>query len=172
MIDQATVQRILDTAEITEVVGEFVTLKRRGTNLLGLCPFHNEKTPSFNVSPAKGIYKCFGCGKGGSAVNFIMEHEHLSFVESLRWLGEKIPHREFRRRRNVPKISRSATTTRARLSSRSLHRNILLSSYGRTNMAGPSDSATSTNVVSGMRSSKNSDWVIVLTGKSPLPMRP
>ncbi len=89
MIDQATVQRILDTAEITEVVGEFVTLKRRGTNLLGLCPFHNEKTPSFNVSPAKGIYKCFGCGKGGSAVNFIMEHEHLSFVESLRWLAKK-----------------------------------------------------------------------------------
>lgn len=89
MIDQATVQRILDTAEITEVVGEFVTLKRRGTNLLGLCPFHNEKTPSFNVSPAKGIYKCFGCGKGGSAVNFVMEHEHLSFVESLRWLAKK-----------------------------------------------------------------------------------
>jgi DNA primase len=89
MIDQATVQRILDTAEITEVVGEFVTLKRRGTNMLGLCPFHNEKTPSFNVSPAKGIYKCFGCGKGGSAVNFIMEHEHLSFVESLRWLAKK-----------------------------------------------------------------------------------
>jgi len=89
MIDQATVQRILDTAEITEVVGEFVTLKRRGTNLLGLCPFHNEKTPSFNVSPAKGIYKCFGCGKGGSSVNFIMEHEHLSFVESLRWLAKK-----------------------------------------------------------------------------------
>jgi DNA primase len=89
MIDQATVQRILDTAEITEVVGEFVTLKRRGTNLLGLCPFHNEKTPSFNVSPAKGIYKCFGCGKGGSAVNFIMEHEHLNFVESLRWLAKK-----------------------------------------------------------------------------------
>lgn len=89
MIDQATVQRILDTAEITEVVGEFVTLKRRGTNLLGLCPFHNEKTPSFNVSPAKGIYKCFGCGKGGSSVNFIMEHEHLSFVEALRWLAKK-----------------------------------------------------------------------------------
>ena len=89
MIDQATIQRILDTAEITEVVGEFVTLKRRGTNLLGLCPFHNEKTPSFNVSPSKGIYKCFGCGKGGSAVNFIMEHEHLSFVESLRWLAKK-----------------------------------------------------------------------------------
>jgi DNA primase len=89
MIDQATIQRILDTAEITEVVGEFVTLKKRGTNLLGLCPFHNEKTPSFNVSPAKGIYKCFGCGKGGSSVNFIMEHEHLSFVESLKWLAKK-----------------------------------------------------------------------------------
>ncbi len=89
MIDQSTIQRILDTAEITEVVGEFVTLKRRGTNMIGLCPFHNEKTPSFNVSPSKGIYKCFGCGKGGSSVNFIMEHEHLSFVESLKWLAKK-----------------------------------------------------------------------------------
>ena len=89
MIDQSTVQRILDTAEITEVVGEFVTLRRRGTNMIGLCPFHNEKTPSFNVSPSKGIYKCFGCGKGGSSVNFIMEHEHLSFVESLKWLAKK-----------------------------------------------------------------------------------
>ena len=89
MIDQSTVQRILDTAEITEVVGEFVTLRKRGTNMIGLCPFHNEKTPSFNVSPSKGIYKCFGCGKGGSSVNFIMEHEHLSFVESLKWLAKK-----------------------------------------------------------------------------------
>lgn len=89
MIDQGTIQRILDTAEITEVVGEFVTLKKRGTNLLGLCPFHNEKTPSFNVSPSKGIYKCFGCGKGGSSVNFIMEHEHLSFMEALKWLAKK-----------------------------------------------------------------------------------
>ncbi len=101
MIDQATIQRILDTAEITEVVGEFVTLKRRGTNLIGLCPFHNEKTPSFNVSPSKGIYKCFGCGKGGSAVNFIMEHEHLSFVESLRWLAKKY-HIEVEEREERP----------------------------------------------------------------------
>jgi len=101
MIDQATVQRILDTAEITEVVGEFVTLKKRGTNLIGLCPFHNEKTPSFNVSPSKGIYKCFGCGKGGSSVNFIMEHEHLTFVESLRWLAKKY-HIEFQEKEETP----------------------------------------------------------------------
>jgi DNA primase len=89
MIDQNTVQLILDTAEIVDVVGEFVTLKRRGTSLIGLCPFHNEKTPSFNVSQAKGIYKCFGCGKGGSAVNFIMEHEHFSYTEALKWLAKK-----------------------------------------------------------------------------------
>jgi DNA primase len=89
MIDQITVQRILDASEIVDVVGEFVTLKRRGTTMIGLCPFHNEKTPSFNVSPAKGIYKCFGCGKGGSPVNFIMEHEHLSYVEALKWLAKK-----------------------------------------------------------------------------------
>lgn len=89
MIDQSTVQLILDSAEIVDVVGEFVTLKRRGTSLIGLCPFHNEKTPSFNVSQAKGIYKCFGCGKGGSAVNFIMEHEHFSYTEALKWLAKK-----------------------------------------------------------------------------------
>lgn len=89
MIDQTTVQQILDATEIVDVVGEFVTLKRRGTSLIGLCPFHNEKTPSFNVSQSKGIYKCFGCGKGGSAVNFIMEHEHFSYTEALKWLAKK-----------------------------------------------------------------------------------
>lgn len=89
MIDQGTIQQILDAAEIADVVGDFVTLKRRGTSMIGLCPFHNEKTPSFNVSQAKGIYKCFGCGKGGSSVNFIMEHEHLSYVDALKWLANK-----------------------------------------------------------------------------------
>lgn len=89
MIDQGTIQQILDAAEIVEVVGDFVTLKRRGTSMIGLCPFHNEKTPSFNVSQARGIFKCFGCGKGGSSVNFIMEHEHLSYADALRWLAAK-----------------------------------------------------------------------------------
>jgi DNA primase len=89
MIDHATIQQILDAAEIADVVGDFVTLKRRGTSMIGLCPFHNEKTPSFNVSQTKGIYKCFGCGKGGSSVNFIMEHEHLSYTGALRWLAKK-----------------------------------------------------------------------------------
>jgi DNA primase len=89
MIDHNTVERILDAAQITDVVQEFVTLKKRGVNYLGLCPFHNEKTPSFTVSPAKGIFKCFGCGKGGNSVNFIMEHEHLSYPESLRYLAKK-----------------------------------------------------------------------------------
>ncbi len=89
MIDYSTIQRIIDTAEITEVIQDFVNLKKRGVNYLGLCPFHNEKTPSFTVSPSKGIYKCFGCGKGGNAVNFIMEHEHLSYPESLKYLAKK-----------------------------------------------------------------------------------
>ncbi len=89
VIDPATIERILDTADIAEVVSEFVTLRRRGVNMLGLCPFHNEKTPSFTVSPSKGIFKCFGCGKGGNAVNFIMEHEHLSYPEALKWLARK-----------------------------------------------------------------------------------
>lgn len=89
MIDHSTIERIFDAAQITDVVQEFVSLKKRGVNLIGLCPFHNEKTPSFTVSPAKGIFKCFGCGKGGNAVNFIMEHEHLSYPEALRWLAKR-----------------------------------------------------------------------------------
>jgi DNA primase len=89
MIDKETIDKIFDTARIDEVVGDFVTLKKRGANLLGVCPFHNEKTPSFTVSPAKGIYKCFGCGKGGNSVNFIMDHEQLSYPEALRYLAKK-----------------------------------------------------------------------------------
>ena len=89
MIPQDTVSLILDTARIEDVVGDFVTLKRRGANYVACCPFHNEKTPSFYVSPSKGIYKCFGCGKAGSAVGFVMEHEHCSYVEALRWLAAK-----------------------------------------------------------------------------------
>ncbi|HRT48754.1 MAG TPA: DNA primase, partial [Bacteroidales bacterium] len=78
-----------DAAQIVEVIQEFVHLKKRGVNYLGLCPFHNEKTPSFTVSPSKGIFKCFGCGKGGNVVNFIMEHEHLSYPEALKYLARK-----------------------------------------------------------------------------------
>lgn len=89
MIDQATIQKIFDAADIYEVVSDFVSLKKRGVNYVGCCPFHNEKTGSFTVSPAKGIYKCFGCGKGGNAVNFIMEHEQLAYAEALRWLAAK-----------------------------------------------------------------------------------
>ncbi|MBL7965907.1 MAG: DNA primase [Prolixibacteraceae bacterium] len=94
MIDHSTIERILDAANISDVVSEFVTLKKRGVNQLGLCPFHNEKTPSFTVSPAKGIFKCFGCGKGGNSVNFIMELEQLSYPDALRWLAKKY-HIEF-----------------------------------------------------------------------------
>jgi DNA primase len=89
MISKETIDRIFDTARIDEVVGDFVNLKKRGVNLLGLCPFHNEKTPSFNVNPARNIYKCFGCGKGGTSVNFIIEHEHLSYPDALRYLAKK-----------------------------------------------------------------------------------
>jgi DNA primase len=89
MIKPATIQSIMDAARIEEVVGDFITLKKRGANYLGLCPFHNEKTPSFSVSPSKGIFKCFGCGKAGNAVGFIMDHEHYSYPEALRWLARK-----------------------------------------------------------------------------------
>lgn len=89
MIKKDDIQTIIETARIEEVVGDYVNLRKRGTNLLGLCPFHNEKTPSFTVSPVKGIYKCFGCGKAGNSVNFIMEHEHFSYPEALRHLAKK-----------------------------------------------------------------------------------
>lgn len=89
MIAQKSVQEVLDTAKIEDVVEEFVHLKRRGVNMLGVCPFHNEKTPSFTVSPAKNIFKCFGCGKGGGPVQFLMEHETLSFPEAIRYLAKK-----------------------------------------------------------------------------------
>lgn len=89
MIPQDTIMSILDTVRIEEVVGDFVSLKRRGANLIGVCPFHKEKTPSFIVSPAKGIFKCFGCGKAGDSVRFIMEHEHYSYPEALRFLAQK-----------------------------------------------------------------------------------
>lgn len=89
MIDRPTIERILDAAQIVDVIQEFVPLKKRGANYLGLCPFHNEKTPSFTVSPAKEIYKCFGCGKVGNSVNFIMEHEHLTYPEALKYLARK-----------------------------------------------------------------------------------
>ena len=89
MIPQETVNRILDAAQIVDVVGDFVTLKKRGANHVACCPFHNEKTPSFSVSASKGIYKCFGCGKSGTAVGFVMEHENMTYTEALRYLAKK-----------------------------------------------------------------------------------
>ena len=89
MINQETIQRIMDATRIEEVIGEFVSLKKRGANYIGCCPFHNEKTPSFNVSPSKSIYKCFGCGESGNAVGFLMKHEHYTYPEALRWLAKK-----------------------------------------------------------------------------------
>ena len=89
MIPKETVDQILDSARIEEVIGDFVTLKRRGSSYVACCPFHNEKTPSFHVTPSKGIYKCFGCGKAGSAVGFVMEHEHMTYPEALRYLARK-----------------------------------------------------------------------------------
>jgi DNA primase len=99
MIPQDTVQQIIQAADIVEVVGEFVSLKKRGASMIACCPFHNEKTPSFNVSPSKGIYKCFGCGKGGDSLRFVMDLEGLSYPDALRWLAKKynieVKEREF-----------------------------------------------------------------------------
>ncbi|MBR6481997.1 MAG: DNA primase, partial [Bacteroidaceae bacterium] len=89
MIDRQTIDRINAATDIVDVVKEFVTLRKAGVNFKGLCPFHDEKTPSFVVSPSKQLYKCFSCGKGGSAVHFVMEHEQMSYPEALKWLGKK-----------------------------------------------------------------------------------
>ncbi|MFT4024221.1 MAG: CHC2 zinc finger domain-containing protein [Flavihumibacter sp.] len=89
LISPATIQQIQNRIDIIDVVGSFVKLKKRGANYLGLCPFHNEKTPSFTVSPNKEIYKCFGCGKSGNTISFVMEHEKYSYVEALRWLANR-----------------------------------------------------------------------------------
>ena len=89
VVSQETIQQILNRIDIVEIIGGFVKLKKRGTNYLGLCPFHNEKTPSFTVSPVKEIYKCFGCGRSGNTISFLMEHEKYSYVETLRWLANK-----------------------------------------------------------------------------------
>jgi DNA primase len=89
MISPKSIEEVLSTARVEEVIDDFVTLKRKGSNFSGICPFHDEKTPSFSVSPAKGIFKCFGCGKGGTALNFIMEHEQLSYTDAIRYLANK-----------------------------------------------------------------------------------
>ena len=89
MIDRATVDKIYAAANVVEVVSDFVSLKKKGVNFMACCPFHNEKTPSFVVSPSKGLYKCFGCGKGGNAVTFVMEHEKLTYAEALKWVAKK-----------------------------------------------------------------------------------
>ncbi len=89
MIDPRAIQQVKDATRIEEVLGEFVNLKRKGPRYLGLCPFHNEKTPSFNVSPALGIFKCFGCGEAGDAITFLQKHEHLGYIEAIRWLARR-----------------------------------------------------------------------------------
>ena len=89
MISQTTIQKILGSLDIIDVIGSFVKLKKRGSNFLGLCPFHNEKTPSFTISPSKELYKCFGCGRSGNTISFIMEHEKYSYVDALKWLANK-----------------------------------------------------------------------------------
>src|SRR3954467_5502933 len=89
MISPQTIQQITNRIDIIDIVGDFVKLKKRGANYLGLCPFHNEKTPSFTVSPSKEIYKCFGCGRSGNSISFVMEHEKYSYVEALKWLANR-----------------------------------------------------------------------------------
>lgn len=89
MIARSSIDAVINAAAIDDVVGEYIALKKRGANLLGRCPFHDEKTPSFTVSPSKGIYKCFGCGKAGNSVSFLMDHDNLSFTDAIRKLAAK-----------------------------------------------------------------------------------
>lgn len=135
MIPSQTVEEIFQKARIEEVVGDFLVLKRRGVNLLGNCPFHNEKTPSFTVSPSKNIFKCFGCGKSGTPVGFIMEHENMSYVEALRYLANKynIPIEEVQK---SPEQNESARQRESMLlinefAMKHFHQNLVATEYGR-----------------------------------------
>ena len=101
MIDRQTIDKIMDAANIVEVVSDFVSLQKRGTSYKGLCPFHDDTTPSFSVSPSRGVYKCFACGKAGNAVGFIMEHEQMTYPEALRYLAKKY-HIEIAERELTP----------------------------------------------------------------------
>lgn len=114
MISRKSIQEVLDAVRIEDVVGEFVGLKRRGVNMIGLCPFHGEKTPSFNVSPSRNIFKCFGCGKGGDAITFLKEHENMSFEDSVRWIAKKYGI-------NLEEIELSDTDVQERLQQESLY---------------------------------------------------
>ena len=112
MIDQVTIGRIQDAAQIVEVVSDFVTLRRRGVNYVGLCPFHEDRTPSFSVSPAKNICKCFSCGEGGTPIHFVMKHEQLTYYEALKYLAKKY-NIEVIRPRATGRACLSLTSTRA-----------------------------------------------------------
>src|SRR5919107_6225729 len=109
MITPQTIQQIQSRLDILEVIGTFVKLKKRGANYLGLCPFHNEKTPSFTVSPSKEIFKCFGCGKSGNTISFLMEHDKLTYVEALRWLAAKY-HIEIEETAVAPEVKQQMQT--------------------------------------------------------------
>ena len=112
MIDRETVDRIYAAANIVEIIGEYVTLRRKGVNYQACCPFHNEKTPSFVVSPSKGLFKCFGCGKGGNAVTFVMEHEGISYPEALKTVAKRYGI-EVREKELTPEEQHRTTTARA-----------------------------------------------------------
>ena len=103
MIPQETIQEVVSRIDIIDIINSFVKLKRRGVNYLGLCPFHNEKSPSFTVSPSKEIYKCFGCGKSGNAITFLMEHEKYSYLEAIKWLAAKY-HIEIEEKETSPEF--------------------------------------------------------------------
>ena len=109
MIDRETVDRIYAAANIVDIIGDYVTLKRKGVNYQACCPFHNEKTPSFVVSPSKGVYKCFGCGKGGNAVTFLMEHENVTYPEALKMVAKRYGI-EVREKELTPEEERRNTT--------------------------------------------------------------
>ena len=150
MIDQPTIDRILDAANIVDVVSEFVTLRKRGVNYVGLCPFHDDRSPSFYVSPAKNICKCFACGEGGTAVHFIMKHEQLNYYDALRYLARKynieIQERELTEREKRIKSDRESM--------------LIVNEW-------PSDSAISPNADSAKTPSANSNSVTIRTNTTP-----
>ena len=161
MIAQASVQEVISRADIVEIIGGAVRLKKRGSNYLANCPFHNEKTPSFSVSASKGFYKCFGCGRGGNVVTFVQEYEKLTFVEAIRWLADyyKIDLQERSERRSRPPASRSRNGSPA--CSMSLPPNTSRRRFAKARKAKPLAFPISSSAVFAARPSRPSGWAIV-----------
>ena len=171
MIDRATIDKIMDATNIVDVVGEFVTLRKAGVNYKGLCPFHDDKTPSFMVSPAKQICHCFACGEGGNAVNFLMKHEQITYPEALRWLARKY-NIEVEEKELTEEEKREQSDRESMFIVNEWAMKYFQGLLKNDPTASPSASSTSAAVASATISSRSSAWAMPCPGATPWPQPP